>query len=86
MQTKEKITLWNGGKFGDYPTCRCGNTPAYDGFYPTLFDGLQVEPDDERWTNGLYICGRCELIGVVLTDEEFKRNGSISRTDEVYNR
>ena len=86
MQTKEVITLWNGGMFGDYPKCECGNTPAYDGFYPTLFGGLQVEPDDERWTNELYICGRCELIGVVLTDAAFKRNGSISRTDEVFNR
>lgn len=41
-------------------TCRCGNRPYLDGFYPCLDDGTEVEPDaDGPWDGASYRCARC---------------------------
>lgn len=60
------ITVWNGGEYGDAPTCDCGNETHTNGFYPALADGTEVEPDDHRWTNGIHKCGNCETLGIVI--------------------
>lgn len=82
MQTKIYLEVWNGGEFGDNPECKCGNATHLDGFYPSDLTGEQVEPDDRSpWHNGIYVCGRCELVGIVINDREFRRNGCYSRSE-----
>ena len=70
MQIKIKLTIWNGGKYGDDPECSCGNATHLDGYHPAQLNGELVEPD-QRWTNAIHLCGRCNLLGIVVTDSVF---------------
>lgn len=42
--------------------CVCGNTPAGGGFYTCDESGNEVEPTEEAWTTGCYVCAECGRI------------------------
>jgi hypothetical protein len=39
--------------------CLCKNTPSGGGFYPCDEKGNEVEPTEEAWKTGLYVCADC---------------------------
>jgi hypothetical protein len=42
--------------------CTCGNRADLDGFYPCNAAGVEVEPTEKDWPDGLYLCERCKAI------------------------
>lgn len=44
---------------GDFLVCECGNTPDSDGFTTTSTDGIEVEPEPNKWDSKTYRCDRC---------------------------
>ena len=44
---------------GDFLICECGNTPDNDGFTTTSKDGIEVEPEPQKWDGKTYRCDRC---------------------------
>ncbi|MBA4067185.1 MAG: hypothetical protein C0501_26465 [Isosphaera sp.] len=58
------MTEHGEGSFDNYDwTCRCGNQPPTDGFYPCLKSGRYVPPTEAEWADGdLYRCARCDAV------------------------
>jgi len=52
---------------GESLICACGNTPMDDGFFPATSDGIEVEPEPDKWDGATYICGKCKLVEKVYT-------------------
>jgi len=44
---------------GDFLVCECGNTPDSDGFTTTSTEGIEVEPEPQKWDGKTYRCDRC---------------------------
>jgi hypothetical protein len=44
---------------GEFLVCECGNTPDSDGFTTTTTDGIEVEPEPQKWDGKTYRCDRC---------------------------
>ena len=44
---------------GDFLVCECGNTPDSDGFTTTSTEGIEVEPEPNKWDGKTYRCDRC---------------------------
>ena len=67
MENK-KWVIWR--EKDDTFNCACGNTAWSDGYQPCDEHGKHIEPD-KNW-NGLYICERCNTIGIY---EQFLAEG-----------